>query len=89
MASHYGRDATYDKIRERFFWYGMYESVRDYIKGCIGCQKQGDLKPNSKLELKNVPIPNEVMKQVGVDLCNLPHVDGFQHLMVVIDYFSK
>ena len=29
------------------------------------------------------------MKQVGVDLCNLPDVDGFKHLIVLIDYFSK
>ena len=29
------------------------------------------------------------MKQVGVDLCNFPEVDGFKHLIVLIDYFSK
>ena len=26
------------------------------------------------------------MKQIGRDICNLPEVDGFQHL---VDYFSK
>ena len=30
-----------------------------------------------------------VMKQIGVDLCSLPEVDGFRHLVVCIDYFSK
>ena len=29
------------------------------------------------------------MKQVGVDLCNLPEVDGFKHLIILIDYLSK
>ena len=29
------------------------------------------------------------MKQVRVDLCNLPEVDGFKHLIVLIDFFSK
>ena len=29
------------------------------------------------------------MKQVEVDLCNLPEVDGFKPLIVLIDYFSK
>ena len=29
------------------------------------------------------------MKQVGVDICNLPKVDGHRHVIVVIDYFSK
>ena len=29
------------------------------------------------------------MKQVGVDLCRLPEVDGCCYLIVCIDYFSK
>ena len=29
------------------------------------------------------------MKQIGIDLCTLPEVDGFKHLIVCIDYFSK
>ena len=29
------------------------------------------------------------MKQVGVDLCNLPEVDGYRHVIVLVDYFSK
>ena len=40
-------------------------------------------------ELKSIPVPNEVMKQIGIDLCTLPEADGFKHLIVCIDYFSK
>ena len=29
------------------------------------------------------------MKQIGVDLCNLPEFDGFKYFIVCIDYFSK
>ena len=29
------------------------------------------------------------MKQIGIGLCTLPEVDGFKHLIVCIDYFSK
>ena len=29
------------------------------------------------------------MKQIGIDLCTLPEVDGFKHLIVCIDHFSK
>ena len=29
------------------------------------------------------------MKQIGKDLCTLPEVDGFKHLIVCIDYSSK
>ena len=29
------------------------------------------------------------MKQVGADICNFPGVDGYRHVIVLIDYFSK
>ena len=29
------------------------------------------------------------MVQIGVDICNLPEVQGFKHIVVAIDYFSK
>ena len=29
------------------------------------------------------------MKQVGVDICNLPEIDGYRHVIVLIDYFPK
>ena len=42
-----------------------------------------------KNKLQNVPVPTVVMKQIGIDLCNLPEVDGYCSLVVCIDYFSK
>ena len=51
-------------------------------------KKQGDLK-SPKAELKSIPVTSSVMKQVGVDICNLPEVDGYCHVIVLNDYFSK
>ena len=56
MASHKGRDSTYSKISERFFWYSIYNDVENYIKACKICQKQGDLKLKTNSELQNVPV---------------------------------
>ena len=30
-----------------------------------------------------------MMKQIGIDLCTLPEVDGFKNLIVCMDNFSK
>ena len=40
-------------------------------------------------DLHSIPVPSQVMKQIGIDICNLPEVGGFKHLVVCIDYFSK
>ena len=67
----------------------MHKDVEDYIKTCENCQKQGDLKLKTNEELHSIPVPSNVMKQVGVDLCGLPEVEGHRYLIVCIDYFSK
>ena len=37
-----GRDSTYSKISERFFWYSIYKDVEINIKSCENCQQQCD-----------------------------------------------
>ena len=89
LAAHRGRESTYQKISERFFWHGMIEGIKEHIKIRKSCQQQGMIFKKNSPELKSIPVPNEVMKQIGIDLCTLPEVDGFKHLIVCIDYFSK
>ena len=88
MASHRGKNSTYEKIAQRFCWYNISNNISDFVKKCEQCQKQGDLK-SPKADLKPIPIPSTVMKQVGVDICNLPETDGYCHVIVLIDYFLK
>ena len=40
-------------------------------------------------ELHSIHIKTEVIQQIGIDICSVPEVDGFKHLVVCIDYFSK
>ena len=67
----------------------MIEDIKEYIKICKSCQQQGKIFKKISLELKSIAVPNEMMKQIGIDLCTLLEVDGFKHLIVCIDYFSK
>ena len=89
LSGHSGRIATYEKIVKRFYWYTIYEDVDNFIKSCDDCQKQGTIAKNNNTKLHPVPVPGNVMIQIGVDLCTLPEVDGLSCLVVAIDYFSK
>ena len=40
-------------------------------------------------DLQNIPVLNEIMFKIGIDLCNLPEIDEFKHLIYCTDYFSK
>ena len=76
LAAHRGRESTYQKISKRFFWYGMIEDIKEYIKTCESCQQQGKIFKKVSPELKSIPVPNEVIKQIGKDLYTLLEVDG-------------
>ena len=89
LSSHSGRISTYDKIVERFYWHTIYEDVDNFIKNCDDCQKHGTMAKNANTQLHPVPVPNKVMKQIGVDLSMLPEANGFKCAVVAIDYFSK
>ena len=88
MAAHRGREYMYQKISERFFWHGMIEDIKEYIKICKSCRQQGKMFKKISPALKSILVLNEV-KQIGIDLCTLPEVDGFKHLIACKGYFSK
>ena len=82
LAANHGRESTYQKSSQRFLWHGMIEDIKEYIKICNSCQQQEKIFKKMSPVLKSIPIPNEVMKQICVDLSTLPEVAGFKHLIV-------
>ena len=89
LSGYRGRESTYEKVSARFYWHGMVDDVKNYIKTCQKCQQQGKIFKRISPVLQSIPIDTKVMQQVGVDLCNLPEVNGYKHLIVLTDYFSK
>ena len=81
IAFNKGRDSAHSKISEHFVWYSIYKDVKSYIRSCENCEKQGDLKLKTNSKLHSMPVPWNVMRQAGVDLCGLPEVD---HLTISV-----
>ena len=84
-----GKPLHNEKIAAPFFLYGIYNDVVDYIQKYDRFQWQSCLPANVKNEMYSVPVSKHVIKQVGLDLCSLPEMDGNRHLNACIDYFTK
>src|SRR5688572_13341101 len=41
IGGHFGKDTTYEKIKTRYYWKGMYKDIEEYIKTCDTCQRRG------------------------------------------------
>ena len=35
---HFSTDAMFNKIRDRYYWPQLYETIRDYVRTCDNCQ---------------------------------------------------
>jgi len=89
LSSHRGRDVLQRILCKRFFWPNMSQDAKKFVQECPICQKANPGTLKVAEELHPIPIPSHVMKQVGVDIMQLPEVNGKRYVVVAIDYFSK
>ena len=64
-AGHLGLEATYNKIKERYYWNQMYDDIKEYIKTCDMCQRFG--KPERKESLHSIRI-KQPFERIGIDI---------------------
>ena len=90
LAGHLGIHKTRDKILNRFFWKGLSHDVEEYITACERCQKVNPRLETPRAQLHSVNVPYGVMRQIGVDITQLPPSDdGYRYVVMAVDYFSK
>ncbi|GFT12758.1 retrovirus-related Pol polyprotein from transposon 17.6 [Trichonephila clavipes] len=67
-AGHLGFAKTYDRIRKRFYWPGMYRNVVRYVMHCRECQRRKSVPQRPPGHL--VPIPPAIapFHRIGIDL---------------------
>ena len=88
-SGHLGQDKTLNHLKERFYWPGHYNDIRDWCQTCATCASRKMPTHSSRLPLGSVSAsyPTQIM---AVDLVGpLPEKDsGNVYIMVVGDYFS-
>lgn len=63
--------------------------MTDFVKNCEVCQKVTPPWVSCVPEMKPIPVPKRVMEQIGIDVMQLPEVQGKKYIVVAVDYFSK
>ena len=88
---HFGREKTYAKAVERYWWPGLRASIAAYVDACSFCQFHK--RPTGLMEGELCPIepPRECLRQYGID-----HIGPFKktargnlYMIIAIDLFSK
>ncbi|UYV72254.1 hypothetical protein LAZ67_9002361, partial [Cordylochernes scorpioides] len=90
-AGHLGFARTYDKVKKRFYWPGLYRTVRQYVSHCRECQRRKKLPRRPAGQLVSIPPVEKPFHKVGVDLLGRFPVskDGNRWIIVCTDYMTR
>jgi transposase InsO family protein len=89
-AGHPGRWKTYELMQRDYWWPGMSNFTKAYVDGCATCQSNKNITHPTKAPLIPTQTPDGPWKHVTTDfVTDLPELQGFDSINVVVDKFSK
>ena len=90
-SGHLGVNKTWYKIRDRYFWPGMYNTIKEYVLSCTKCQRFKVARTKSIGTLEPIEPPTGVLDLMGLDFIGpVPQSsNGNKYILVFTDYLSK
>jgi hypothetical protein len=87
---HLGADKTLGRLRERYYWPGHYNDVRDWCRDCAVCATRKSSAPKARAPLQPITT-SRPMELVATDILGpLPESPGGNsYILVVADYFTR
>ena len=90
VAGHPGRYKTQELITRNYWWPYIQSDVRWYVKGCQPCQQAKMRKGKIHALLQPNTIPEQPWEHITIDfITRLPISQGYNAIMVVVDWFTK
>ena len=90
VAGHFGQTRTLLRLRENFYWKGMDEEVRTYVRECDTCQRDKTIQHKKFGLLQPLEIPDRPWQSISMDfIIGLPNSDGNTQIWVVVCRLSK
>jgi hypothetical protein len=91
LGGHFGVQRTYLKIKNKFWWPNMKQSITLYIQSCLLCQQYNVSRSKKPGRLQPIPPPEGPFQLIGMDYCGplkqTPR--GNQYVLCITDYFTR
>lgn len=87
---HPGREALYAILARQYFWPGMGDNIRQFVRNCDSCSANKAWRTRRQGFLKPLPIPDRVWSEISIDfVTDLPESKGCTSMVVITDRLSK
>ena len=91
LSGHFGVQRTYLKIKNKYWWPNMKQSIIQYIQSCLPCQQFNISRSKKPGRLQPIPPPEGPFQLIGMDYCGpfkqTPR--GNQYVLCITDYFTR
>ena len=90
LGGHLGVDKTLGRLKERFYWPGHHDDVRDWCQKCGSCASRKNPAPKVRAPLQSIET-GYPLQLVAMDIVGpFPESPaGNTHILVVADYFTR
>lgn len=90
VSGHQGVRRTRARLSKLYFWPGMEQDIRNFVKTCMNCQRNSERSTKLDGLLHPLPIPEDRFKEVSIDFATINKTtSGFDTLMVIVDRLTK
>ncbi|CCE34872.1 uncharacterized protein CPUR_08811 [Claviceps purpurea 20.1] len=90
VAGHMGMDKTVELITRNFWWPKLESIVRDYVRGCLECQRNKTPRHPHHGLLQPMELHYKPWQTVAMDfITDLPLSNGCDSIWVMVDPFTK
>lgn len=89
-SGHSGFPATYQRIKQLFFWTGLKTDVQKFVAAYATCQQAKPDRSRYPGLLQPLPVPTMAWQSISMDFMEgLPTSGGKNCILVIVDRFSK
>ena len=90
LAVHGGTAKATQLVRQQYYWPGMREKIKRYVKNGDICQRSKVVRHAAYGMMQSNEVPNQPWKSITMDfITELPISDGYDTILVVIDRLTK
>ena len=87
---HFGLNKTFSKLKQRYWWKGMFKDVEHWVKSCVECSMRKSPRNSKKAPLLPIPVEG-AFDRVAVDVLGPfpPSSKGSRYILVFSDYLTR